>query len=96
MFLLTAILLAPCALLSSGQLVPPATSTNSSNTLANVTTAFQKAHVVPDVVSNFDPVVGADVVFKDPTTGESVQVVPDILLTTERESFSKYPKVLTN
>lgn len=97
MFLLTAILLASSALSSSTQLVPPDTNTNSSDTLANVTMAFQKAHVVPDVIPNFDPVVGADVVFMDPTTTESVQVVPDILLTMERESFNlKYPKVLNN
>lgn len=64
--------------------------------LANVTMAFQKAQVVPDVVSNFNPVVGADVLFMDPATGESVQVMPDILLTMERESFFKSPRVPTN
>ncbi|KAJ3575826.1 hypothetical protein NP233_g836 [Leucocoprinus birnbaumii] len=52
--------------------------------LDNVTAAFHKAHIVPDVISSFNPKVGVDTLFTDPVTKANVEVVPGILLTTEQ------------
>lgn len=52
--------------------------------LDNVTAAFEKAHIVPDVLPSFNPSLGIDILFTDPVTGKDVSVVPGILLTTEQ------------
>lgn len=47
--------------------------------------AFTEAQIVPDVIPSFNPRVGVDLLFTDPSTTQSVQVVPGILLTMQRE-----------
>jgi len=59
----------------------------SPTCLKNVTAAFEKAHIVPDVLPSFNPRIGIDTLFTDPVTDADVKVAPGILLTTEREFF---------
>lgn len=83
MFLLTSAILVLGALGEAHVLSRP----HSPACLDNVTAAFEKAHIVPDVLPSFNPSLGIDILFTDPVTGKDVSVVPGILLTTERESF---------
>ena len=85
MFLLTSTILILGAL--SEARVLPRLQPHSPTYLKNVTAAFEKAHIVPDVLPSFNPRIGIDTLFTDPVTDTDVNVVPGILLTTEREFF---------
>jgi len=85
MFLLTSTILVLGAL--SEAHVLPRLQPHSPTCLDNVTAAFEKAHIVPDVLPSFSPRIGIDALFMDPVTDQDVKVVPGILLTTEREFF---------
>jgi hypothetical protein len=65
--------------------LPPRSANGHANSLANVTAAFEKSHIVPDVLPSFNPAIGVETLFTDAVTGDSVEVVPGILLSMERE-----------
>jgi len=83
MFLLTSTILVLGALGEAHVL--PRLQTHFPTCLDNVTAAFEKAHIVPDVLPSFNPRIGIDTLFTDPVTDKDVKVIPGILLTTERE-----------
>ncbi|KAJ3993530.1 phosphatidylethanolamine-binding protein [Lentinula boryana] len=56
---------------------------NNQN-LTNTTQAFAAAKIVPDVLSSFNPAALLGVEFTDPSTNQSVNVTPGILLSMEQ------------
>lgn len=66
-----------------------AASAQTNPTLSNVTTAFTKAKIVPDVLKTFNPSAVLDVIFTDPTTSMAVNVTPGVNLSMERKSDSR-------
>ncbi|KAF5322132.1 hypothetical protein D9619_000525 [Psilocybe cf. subviscida] len=58
--------------------------TPSDGGVANVTTAFSKAKIVPNVISSFSPMEALDVTFTDSVTMESIALITGSLLTMEQ------------
>ena len=88
MFILTSTILILGALSEAHVLhVLPRLQPHPPTCLKDVTVAFEKAHIVPDVLPSFNPRISIDTLFTDPVTDTNVNVVPGILLTTEREFF---------
>ncbi|KAF8827004.1 hypothetical protein HHX47_DHR5000844 [Lentinula edodes] len=56
----------------------------SDQSLTNTTQAFTQAQIVPDVLSSFNPAALLGVEFTDPSTNQSVNVTPGILLSMEQ------------
>lgn len=80
------------SLLTSFCLVSPVVSKSTlPDLLAQVTTAFADAKVVPDVLSDFTPSAAVNIHFTDPDTGLQLDPAPGQYLTMDRESRNLSP-----
>jgi len=75
------------AILSVALVLQSASAQGTSSPLTNVTNAFSSSHIVPDVIATFNPVALVNVSFTDAVTTESVNVLPGVLLSRERQSY---------